>query len=248
MSILQNGYTVLKHERKANLMKRLSQKGDIAYYRQGSFSDEIIWQGRKFLFPSPKKSIQEGIWVFRSVIRDVKDYLLKNSVIQKDRLPVNHWNRSLINFKGKITATDVDHAYWRIAFLQGVLSEKTYIKGLEIKEKSLRLAALANLASTKEYYIIKDGEMTSKTIILKYDSVLHTLYNNIRFTCYEMMVEMAKMLSQDYICYKTDCIYYVDSHQNRELVQKYLESKNMMWKQLYEPDMPVKEKPISTNQ
>jgi hypothetical protein len=247
MSVLQNGYTVLRHDRKPNLLKRLSQKGDIAYYRQGSFSEEIIWQGRKFLFPSPKKSIQDGMWVFRSVIRDVKDYISKNDIHPKDRLPVNHWNRRLQNFQGKITATDVDHAYWRIAFLQGIISSKTYFKGLEIKDKSLRLAALANLASTKEYYIISEGQVTSKTIILKYDSLLHTLYNNIRFSCFEFMTEMAHMLNDNYICYKTDCIYYIDRPENREKVQQYLESKNMMWKQLYEPDMPIKEKPIGTN-
>lgn len=234
---LQNGYTVLKLQRKKITLRRIEQKGDVAYYRKGSFSEEIIWQGRKFLFPAQKKSVQDGMWVFRSVMNNVRDYIAFERVRAKDRLPVNHWNRNLKNFKGKITATDVDHAYWRIAFLMGVISAKTYEKGLEIKDKSLRLAALANLASTKEYYVIEDGKITDKTVILKYDPILHKLYNNIRFTCYEMMMEMAQMLADDFICYKTDCIYYVDTDENREKVQKYLESKNMMWKQLIEPDL-----------
>jgi len=244
---VQNGYTVLKYERKKNILRRLQQKGDIAYFRQGSFSEEIIWQGRKFLFPSKKKSVQEGMWVFRSVMNNVRDFLSFNNIRAKDRLPVNHWNKKLQNFNGKITATDVDHAYWRIAYLQGIISAKTYEKGLEIKDKALRLAALANLASTKEYYIIQDGKLTDKTIILKYDPILHKLYNNIRYTCYEMMMEMANLLGEDYICYKTDCIYYVDTKENRKKVQEYLEAKNMMWKQLIEPDMPQKEKPNGTN-
>jgi len=245
---VQNGYTVLKHQRKKLILKRLSQKGDSGYYRQGSYSEEIIWQGRKFLFPSPKKSAQEGMWVFRSVMNNVREYIHNHNIRAKDRLPVNHWNKKLEKFKGKITATDVDHAYWRIAFLQGIITEKTYKKGLEIKDKSLRLASLANLASTKEYYVIKEGKITDKTVVLKYDPILHKLYNNIRYSCYEMMMEMAKMLGDNYICYKTDCIYYVDNPENRKMVHEYLDRNNMMWKQLIEPDRPKKEEPNGANQ
>jgi hypothetical protein len=245
---IQNGYTVLKHTRKKLILKRLRQKGDIGYYRQGAYSEEVIWQGRKFLFPNPKKSAQAGMWVFRSVMNNVREYIAEHNIRAKDRLPVNLWNKKVNNFRGKITATDVDHAYWRIAYLQGIINEKTYKKGLEIQDKSLRLAALANLASTKEYFIIENGKVTDKSVILKYDPILHKLYNNIRFTCYGMMMEMAKMLGDDFICYKTDCIYYKDSPANRHMVQQYLERKQMMWKQLVEPRRPQKEEPISTDQ
>ena len=239
---LQNGFTLLKHEQKKLILNKLKGKSGIAYYREGSFSDEIIWQGRKFLFPSKKKRASSSMWVFRSVMNDVRVYLEdKQRLRAKERLPVNRWNPKLEKFRGKITATDVDHAYWRIAYQMGVISKKTYIKGLEIRDKSMRLAALANLASAKEYFVIKDGVMTDKTVIMKYDPLLQRVYNNIRYACYEHMTVMANLLGDDFICYKTDCIYYKDTPENRHLVQAYLDASDLMWKQLIEPQRPKKE-------
>jgi aspartate carbamoyltransferase regulatory subunit len=230
----QNGFTVLRHGQKKTLLDKLKRRKANGYFRAGSFSDEIIWQDRKFLFPSPKKKVSSGIWVFRSVMHDVRLYIENKRIRSKDRLPVNLWNPKLANFRGKITATDVDHAYWRIAFIMGVISEKTYQKGLLIKDKSIRLAALANLSSSKEYNIIKDGVVTKKTKVLKYDPILQKVYNNIRFTCYEHMTIMANMLGEDFICYKTDCIYYKDTIQNRKKIQLYFKENDFKYKQLVE--------------
>lgn len=237
----QNGFTVFRHTQKKPLLEKLKKRKANGYYREGSFSDEIIWQDRKFLFPSPKKKVAKGMWVFRSVMTDVRHFITDKRIKEKQRLPVNRWNPKLENFRGKITATDVDHAYWRIAYLDGIISEKTYVKGLELKDKSLRLAALANLSSSKEYHVIKDGEITDKVVTLKYDPILQKIYNNIRYTCYEHMNTMADILGEDFICYKTDCIYYRDTPQNRELVQSYLDTVDLQWKQLVEPERPKKE-------
>jgi hypothetical protein len=237
----QHGFTVLRHEQKKTLLDKLKRRKANGYFRAGSFSDEVIWQDRKFLFPSPKKKVSAGIWVFRSVMHDVRLYIENKKIRAKERLPVNLWNPKLANFRGKITATDVDHAYWRIAFIMGVISEKTYQKGLLIKDKSIRLAALANLSSAKEYNVIKDGIVTNKTVVLKYDPILQKVYNNIRFTCYEHMTIMANMLGEDFICYKTDCIYYKDKPKNREMIQIYLDSVGLDWKQLVEPERPKDE-------
>lgn len=244
---LQNGFTVLKHEQKTIILNRLKNKKGIAYYREGSFSDEIIWQDRKFLFPSKNKKISQGMWVFRSVMNDVRLYIENRRIRAKDRLPVNKWNPLLEQFRGKVTATDVDHAYWRIAFLEGIISKKTYDKGLLIEDKALRLASLANLASSKEYIIIENGIITSNTIILKYDPILQKVYNNIRYSCYEHMIAMSYLLGDDFLCYKTDCIYYKDTPKNREIVQAYLDASDLMWKQLVEPDAPTKEEPYYIN-
>jgi hypothetical protein len=47
---------------------------------------------------------------------------------------------------------------------------------------------------------------------------------------------MADMLEGDFICYKTDCIYYRDRNGNAEKVQMYLDSAGLDWKQLVEVD------------
>ena len=153
----QKNLRILPTLLKSELLNKLKGRKSTAYIRQGSFSDEIIWGERKFVFPTKKKKIANGIWIFRSVMNDVREYISDKKIRARKRLPVNYWNENLKKFKGKITATDVDHAYWKIAFLEGIIKEKTYKKGLLIKEKSLRLAALANLSSTKEYFVIENG-------------------------------------------------------------------------------------------
>ena len=57
----------------------------------------------------------------------------------------------------------------------------------------------------------------------------------------------ADLLGEDFICYKTDCIYYRDTAENRELVQSYLDSVGLEWKQLVEPARPKKEESGEAN-
>lgn len=233
----QIGFTILPNNQKETLLEKLRRRKENGFYRKGSFSDEIIWDDRKFVFPV-KQGIGDSIWIFRSVLNDVKKFIEKTPVKEKQRLPVNLWNENLTEYNGQITATDVNHAYWRIAFLQGVISKKTYEKGLTIQSKDLRLAALANLASMKEYRIIENGLLTEKTKVLKHDPVMKKVYNNIRYTCYEHMISMSKLLAEDFICYKTDCIFYIDNPTNRKLVQNYLDVNSLEYKQLVEFDIP----------
>ena len=246
MSRMQ-GVSILTPKKKKILFKKLKNKKAEAYYREGSFSDEVIWQGRKFVFPSPLKSVANNVWIFRSVISNVRTYVEENRIREKQKLPVNYWNPKAKSYRGKITATDVDHAYWRIAFLQGVINAKVYKKGLTIKDKSLRLAALANLASNKEFQIIKDGVLTEETIVMKQDPLMKKVYDNIRYTCYELMMKVAEVLGDEFICYKTDCIYYKDKPENRKAVQEFLDKMGMEWKQLIEPERPKKEEANGTN-
>ena len=56
------------------------------------------------------------------------------------------------------------------------------------------------------------------------------------------------MLGEDFICYKTDCIYYKDTPKNRDIVQTYLDSVDMEWKQLVEPEKPKVEESNNQNE
>lgn len=236
----QSGFVTLNHKSLKMLMKRIARSKSDAYYRQGNFSTDIIWDGRRFVFPNPKKSATENMWIFRNVMNEVKDFTNYHNIREKPKLPVNYWHPKNRNYRGKITATDLDHAYWRIAFLNEYISVKTYLKGLELKDKTLRLASLANLSSSKEYFLIKDGVMTEKLVVMKYDPILHKVYSNIRYECYQHMMNVAELLGNDFICYKTDCIYYKDKPENRKLVQDYMDENLMEWKQLIEPEKPSK--------
>jgi hypothetical protein len=237
----QNAYTVLRESTLKHILSRIQRAKHNAYLRTGSFATEVIWEGRRFVFPKEKKSTRANMWMFKAVIDDVRLHIMSHKIREKKKLPVNYWNPKNKNFRGKITATDLDHAYWRVAFLYEYISMKTYLRGLEVKDKSIRLAALANLSSHKDFLVIKAGQVTKESVTMKYDPILHKVYSNIRYTCYGHMMKCAEMLGDDFICYKTDCLYYKDTPENRKIVQDYLDSEAIEWKQLVEPDRPKKE-------
>jgi hypothetical protein len=47
------------------------------------------------------------------------------------------------------------------------------------------------------------------------------------------MQNMKIMLNEDFVCYRTDCIFYVDTKENRKLVRSYFKSQKLDMKQLY---------------
>lgn len=220
------------------LMHRLKMTREDALIRVGSFTTDIIWGSRKFIFINPLYPIRKkGAGIFKRVVDDVTIYLETHKVRAKKKYPSHFWNPLLKRVRGAITATDIDHAYWRIAFLHEYISFDTYIKGLELEDKSMRLAALANLSSKKEYNLIRNGEITNRTKVIRYDERLHTVYENIRNICFEHMSNLANLLGKDFICYKTDCIYYKDTEKNRLLVQNYMDDVALAWKQLSEQEV-----------
>jgi hypothetical protein len=240
--VLTNNITIMRNDSQRVILDRLSIANGKGFYRKGSYSTEIIWADRKFVFPSNKKSGSfKDLWIFRNVINDVKEYCLGRRIKELPKLPVNYWNPKIEKAKGRIAATDLNHAYWRIAFLNGYISSKTYEKGLLIKDKALRLASLANLSSNKQYFLIERGQVTKKSVTLRFEPALQKVYNNIRYECFNHMMTMADLLGDDFICYKTDCIYYKQTKKNVELVCTYLDSIGLDYKQLIETDRPERE-------
>jgi hypothetical protein len=46
------------------------------------------------------------------------------------------------------------------------------------------------------------------------------------------MNKLRKMLGEDFLAYKTDCIYYIDTPENREKVRDYFTQNDLTFKQL----------------
>lgn len=211
-------------------IKKLKVNG---YFREGSYVSEIFTDGRRVLFPRMAFS-RNCFWIYNSVIKDVAEYLKTNKPKRTKRYPSIFWNKSMTEYSGKITATDINYAYWRIAYLRGYICEQTYLRGLEIKDKSMRNSSLSNLNSEKQWYIIKNGNLTERSFIVSKPDNYKNIYNDIRFFCYKLMNDLSLRLGNDFICYKVDCIYYVDTKANRKLVQGFLNENEMEWKQLEE--------------
>lgn len=46
------------------------------------------------------------------------------------------------------------------------------------------------------------------------------------------MYQVKKMLGKDFLCYKTDAIYYIDTKENRKAVNDFFVKKDLLIKQL----------------
>ena len=214
-------------------MKRNQGNG---YMRSGNFTTELIWDGKSYMFPSNNnpKSCKKGLFLFGMVRKDAKLFINGgNKVKIPKQYPVNHYNDNFDKFGCKITGTDLNHAYWRIAFNLGIISKNTYMKGLDDDFKTVRLSALSTLGKGKDYNVIKDGVVTEEVVKIGYNEQMDNLYKAIRYTCFKYMQTIKDMLGDDFICYRTDCVYYVDTKENRKLVRDYFNEQKMSFKQLY---------------
>ena len=228
-------YTNKKSE--SFILKRMSSQKANGYLKKGTFSTELVWGNYSYIFSNlnleKQKAFKKGMFLFGMVRKDVKDYLKTHKV----KLPTK--NRQIeyngkINEEilGKVTGTDLNHAYWRIAYNLGIITERTYLKGLPEEFKSIRLAALSTMGAKKTYQIIKDGVLTRDFHIVEGVKEYQEVYTLIRYTCYGYMANLKKMLGKDFLCYKTDAIYYMDSKANRTKVEKYFKEKDLLMKQL----------------
>jgi hypothetical protein len=205
--------------------------------KKGVFTDEIVWGNYSYIIPKLNKkkqsSFKRGMFLFGMVKKDVKEYLKENEVRLPKRYGQIEFNEDLEwDEDGRITGTDLNHAYWRIAFNLGIISGRTYERGLKDEFKEVRLAALSTLGGKKKYNKIENGLITDNYFIIEGDEELRKVYTLIRYTCYRYMSIIKKKLGKDFICYKTDCIYYLDTKENRKLVNDFFNEKDLLMKQL----------------
>ncbi len=183
---------------------------------------EITTEHNQKIVANKNGKFGEGLFLFAMVLRDVQKYIKENGAIEPMKeLPVNFTNTHYE--EKKALGIDVDNAYWSIACLRGYISHKTYIKGLEKRKeyKSTRLSALSSLGKDKFYKVFEDGEYKHNEIV-EGDKRMQDIYFDIRFTTYNIMHEVADALGNDFYSWKTDCIFFKDTKENRELVKTML--------------------------
>jgi hypothetical protein len=221
----------------AYLMKKIETLKGNGYIKKGTFTNEIVWGKNSYVFSvldkKKQQAFKKGMFLFGMVRKDAKAYLKKNKIKLPKKYSQIEYNGSFNpDMFGKVTGTDLNHAYWRIAHNLGILSDQTYMKGLDDKFKSVRLAALSTLGADKKYKIIRNGLITNDYKIIEGDPLLQQIYKQIRYTCYRYMNQVKKLLGKDFLCYKTDAIYYMDTKENRKKVRDFFKQKNLLMKQL----------------
>jgi hypothetical protein len=219
------------------IFKRMVEEKANGYIKKGTFTNEIVWGHNSYIFPCMDKKRQmafkKGMFLFGMVRRDVKEYLKNNKIKLPTKYGQVEYNKELNeDLFGKITATDLNHAYWRIAYNLGVISDNTYSKGLNEDFKAVRLAALSTMGANKKYQKIKNGKLLDEYKVFYGDDNLKDVYKLIRLTCYKYMNKVKRMLGKDFLCYKTDCIYYIDTQYNRKIVRDFFMEKDLYMKQL----------------
>jgi hypothetical protein len=220
------------------IFNRMQSEKANGYIKKGVFTNEIVWGNYSYIFSKldrkKQTAFRKGMFLFGMVRRDSKIFLQKNTKIKfpKKYGQIDYIGSLNEDLLGKVTGTDLNHAYWRIAYNLGIISEHTYMKGLKDEFKSVRLASLSTLGKEKKYQKIKNGEIIDEYLIIGGEEELKSIYILIRYTCYKYMNEVKKLLGKDFLCYKTDCIYYIDNKENRKKVKDFFNQKNLLMKQL----------------
>jgi hypothetical protein len=209
-------------------------KGDF-YIRRGSECNELIFDGLHNVYATENKNFPSNkIFLFNLVNRDVKNFLKNNPFVElPPKKDVTFYSYTYDLDEGSLTGTDLNHAYWRIAYVKGYITQKTYTYGLDDMAKPLRLATLSVLGREKVFEKWENGEYLESVVLKPKDEQLRMVYADIRLSCFYMMYEISEMLKKDFFCWKTDCIYYRNTPKNIKIVQEYFDERKMLYKQLH---------------
>lgn len=185
---------------------------------------ELVTETGQKIYQNKSKNFSGGLYLFYMVRKDVEFYLEQNGEVEPyQELPVNYVNKDY-NYEQDTIGIDINNAYWSVAYLKGYISDNTYQKGLEKDGlKSIRLASLSSLGKSRIYNVYENGEHTADQEVSKNES-LQNVYLDIRYSTYGVMLEVADALGKDFCSWKTDCVFFHDTQENRKKVQDIIES------------------------
>lgn len=207
------------------------------WFRQNIFGKEVIWNRRRYVFiPKGQRKKMKNLFIFGLVKKDAKRFVKDNPIGKYKWLKSTMYNDDLNPGRRKIIGTDLNNAYWVIAKDMGAISQSTFEHGIRINDKTLYVATLSSLGADKYYNKILNGKITDKQVVYKGDDQLKHVYWKIRSICFTYMQQLAKMLGPDFVCYRTDCIYYLQSKANIEMVTSFFESKGFDYKMVNDFD------------
>lgn len=187
---------------------------------------KIIYGKNTFIFSGIKgEKKPQGMHLIGMVKRDIDAIISDSYNIEKDEFEI--WNRipKIPQRKPNLTyidyekcnwfgvgvqalAIDINHCYWRTAFLLGYIKEETYLKGIEKNEyKDGRLIAIGTLGkmlTVKKYENgVKIKEYIDDRDYLKYGRFFWHVISKI----YELMQDLMSQLKDDFLMFLTDCVF-----------------------------------------
>ena len=162
-------------------------------------SKNILVNGKKVaklkvnnsISPLERNDSAKVLNLFASVKKSINKYLNNNNftiikIVKKyNSTFTNRPLYSSLEIGTKFYYVDVKHCYWRIAYLQGYLSEYYYLKILENPEMKLwRNMALSCIIAGKKVEYYKDGKHFHT--VSEHTQMYEQVYENIRFYAWNL--------------------------------------------------------------
>jgi len=222
------------HTGHEQFIERLKKRGSSYYIRQGTECVEIVVDEINFFFKKEKRFPLSFLYLFGLVRKEAGEWTMGKTRIElPTEYPSVKYNFDFKQGRSKIVGYDLNHAYWRIAKNLGIIRTSTFEKALKPEAKAIRLAALSTMGRSKVYEFYKGGEIfDGKKHITQEDKLLMDAYKLIRLTCFKMMFDASEILGDDFDCWKTDCIYFRDTEENRKSMSDFFVSNGLTYKLL----------------
>lgn len=229
----ENGFNQIKN----NLIKKkctfvLDSKRDSNILINKSI--KLFAVSKKQVDKQDKKLQSEILSLFGQVKKNINKYIVSND-FNINRIPQNcsSVNRDTINFKSmdigqEFSYIDINHCFWRIAYIQGIISKKLYESILEKPHlKKFRNMSLSCIIAPRERTYFKNG--IEQITITEDTSIYEAIYDNIRFFSYNLCGEIKNRIPKDtFLSHRTDAILCLTK--SERLVIDIIEEHNLSCK------------------
>lgn len=171
--------------------------------------------------------------VKESYERYIMDYELDYPVTPKTHASIkkrNNFYFRAIPEDTEIVLFDINRAFWQIAHKLGIIDKKVYEK---FNTPFYKLYTNIALASYNRGYTMVYYSHGSKKLTITEDMTIYkNLYNNIRYTCYNLIQELVKQLAIDkWYMYNQDALLV--SLDQVGIVEKYFADKDYLYKKIH---------------
>jgi len=198
----------------------------------------ILNKGKPSALKNKKKN-REVINLISQVAKNVNQYI-SSCIIDKginvpqvrSRHSSTYTNRKMYREMAegeRFYYVDISHCFWRIALLKKYITKQLYENTLKKDEfKAYRNIALACIVAprSRKYFVF--GQFMCEISEWK---VLHQrIYDNIRFTAYNLMGDIRSEVNRYCIGYRTDGIMITDNPKVLKRVQELITKKGFSYK------------------
>jgi hypothetical protein len=193
----------------------------------------ILNKGKPSAIKNKKKN-REVINLISQVAKNVNQHIVDKGLVVsavRSRHSSTYTNRKMYREMAegeRFYYVDISHCFWRIAFLKKYITKQLYENTLKKDEfKAYRNIALACIVAprSRKYYVF--GEFMCE--ISEWKVFHQRIYDNIRYTAYNLMGDIRAEINRYCIGYRTDGIMITDNPRVLKRVQEIITKKGFSY-------------------